>query len=234
MTLCNGPILIVEDDTNTSTLIATYLLREGFSILAAFDGEQALDKARVHRPGFVILDIMLPKIDGWEICRRLREISDVPILILSAREEEMDRIFGLSIGADDYVVKPFSPRELVERVKAILRRTQTGATRKNRLLSHGRLEIDPDRYKVILDDTVIKLTTSEYKLLHALMSSPGRVFSRAELLDKLYEHGEAVMERVIDVHIGNLRQKIEETPAKPQYILTVRGFGYCFADEDSE
>ncbi|BCL61372.1 DNA-binding response regulator [Desulfomarina profundi] len=234
MTLCNGPILIVEDDPNTSTLIATYLLREGFSILAAFDGEQALEKAREHQPGFVILDIMLPKIDGWEICRQLREVSDVPILILSAREEEMDRVFGLSIGADDYVVKPFSPRELVERVKAILRRTNTGISEKKRRLSHGGLVVDPERYTVTLDNIPVKLTTSEYKLLHTFMSSPGRVFSRNELLARFYEHGETVMERVIDVHIGNLRQKIEENPSKPHYILTVRGFGYRFADGEND
>ncbi len=234
MTLCSGPILIVEDDPNTSTLIATYLLREGFSILAAFDGEQALEKAREYQPGFVILDIMLPKIDGWEICRQLREVSDVPILILSAREEEMDRVFGLSIGADDYVVKPFSPRELVERVKAILRRTGTGTTPKSRVLSHNGLVIDPAKYTVTLKAVAIKLTSSKCKLLSALMSSPGRVFSRNELLSRFYEHGETVMERVIDVHIGNLRQKIEKNPSKPQYILTVRGFGYRFADGENE
>ena len=230
MTLCNGPILIVEDDPNTSSLISTYLLKEGFSILAAFDGEKALEKAAKHQPGFVILDIMLPKIDGWEICRRLREISNVPILILSAREEEMDRVFGLSIGADDYVVKPFSPRELVERVKAILRRTQSHTVTKAVLLSHGKLVLDPTKYKVTLDDTPVNLTSSEYKLLYTLMASPGRVFSRNELLDRFYEHGETVIDRVIDVHIGNLRQKIETNPSKPEYILTVRGFGYHFTE----
>jgi len=233
MASCNGPILIVEDDPNTSTLIATYLLREGFSILAAFDGEEALKKAREHQPGFVILDIMLPKVDGWEICRQLRKVSDVPILILSAREEEMDRILGLSIGADDYVVKPFSPGELVERVKAILRRTQSRVIPKNPIFSHGWLTLEPDKCKVAVDGKTVNLTALEYKLLHTLMSSPGRVFSRDKLLERFYDHGESVIDRVVDVHVGNLRQKIEHNPSKPELILTVRGFGYSFAEPEN-
>ncbi len=226
-----GPVLIVEDDSNTSALVETYLQREGFTTLPAFDGQQALALARKHKPGFVILDIMLPKLDGWEICRQLRKVSDVPILMLTAREEEIDRIMGLSLGADDYVVKPFSPRELVERVKAILRRTQPRPASDNRILSHGELLLDPAKCKVTLDGNVVSLTTSEYKLLHTLMSSPGRVFSREALLDRFYEHGETVIDRVIDVHVGKLRQKIEVIPAKPRLILTVRGFGYRFAEK---
>lgn len=232
MGFCNGPILIVEDDRNTSSLVETYLQREGFTTIAAFDGEQALSMARNKKPGFVILDVMLPKVDGWEICRQLRKVSDVPILMLTAREEEIDRVLGLSLGADDYVVKPFSPRELVERVKAILRRTQSRPLQENRILSHGRLSLDPVKHKVSLESTSINLTSSEYKLLYTLMSSPGRVFSRDELLDRFYDHGETVIDRVIDVHIGKLRQKIELNSAKPQLILTVRGFGYRFAEPD--
>jgi len=232
MAFSSGPILIVEDDPNTSTLVETYLQKEGFSTLAAFDGERALALARRHALSFVILDIMLPKMDGWEFCRQLRKVSDVPILMLTAREEEIDRIMGLSLGADDYVVKPFSPRELVERVKAILRRTQPQTAMKNRILAHGKLILDPVKCKVTMNDAEVSLTTSEYKLLHALMSSPGRVFSREALLDRFYEHGETVIDRVIDVHVGKLRQKIEEDPAKPQMIQTVRGFGYRFAERD--
>ncbi len=232
MAFSSGPILIVEDDPNTSTLVETYLQKEGFSTLTAFDGEHALALARRHALSFVILDIMLPKTDGWEICRQLRKVSDVPILMLTAREEEIDRIMGLSLGADDYVVKPFSPRELVERVKAILRRTQPQTAPKNLILVHGELILDPIKCKVTMNGAEVSLTTSEYKLLHTLMSSPGRVFSREALLGRFYEHGETVIDRVIDVHVGKLRQKIEEDPAKPQMIQTVRGFGYRFAERD--
>jgi len=226
-----APVLIVEDDPNTARLVQTYLEREGFSTLIAHDGRQGLEMAVRHEPMFVILDLMLPEIDGWEVCRRLRAASSVPILMLTARQEEIDRIMGLSIGADDYVAKPFSPRELVERVKAILRRARpdTGAGRE--VLRVAGLVLDVGKHKVSLDGRPILLTSSEYKLLHALMVSPGRVFSRDELLERIYRHGETVVDRVIDVHIGKLRQKIESDPANPRFILTVRGFGYKFAEE---
>ena len=228
-----NPVLIVEDDRNTAALVATYLEREGFSTLIAYDGEQALEMERRHQPLFVILDLMLPKIDGWEVCRRLRKVSDVPILMLTAREEEIDRIMGLSIGADDYVVKPFSPRELVERVRAILRRTSAPAE-KTAPLAHGGLVLDAEKHKVSLDGRPINLTTLEYKLLYALMRAPGRVYTRDELLAHFYQHGEVVVDRVVDVHIGKLRQKIEPDPSRPRFIHTVRGFGYRFADVDEE
>ena len=234
MPILASPVLIAEDDQNTSKLVATYLEREGFVTIAAYDGEEALRQARLRQPGFVILDVMLPKIDGWEICRQLRKFSDVPILMLTAREEEIDRVMGLSLGADDYVVKPFSPRELVERVKAILRRVRPGPARDRRVMRHGGLVLDEEKHKVSVDGAPVNLTSSEYKLLQALISAPGRVFSRNELLDRFYEHGETVVDRVIDVHIGKLRQKIETDPANPQRILTVRGFGYRFAEPDEE
>ncbi|PLX97653.1 MAG: DNA-binding response regulator [Desulfuromonas sp.] len=232
MTATSAPVLIVEDDENTSSLVATYLQREGFHTLTAHDGEEGLRLARQCKPVFVILDIMLPRLDGWEICRQLRKTSEVPILILSAREEEIDRIMGLSIGADDYLVKPFSPRELVERVKAILRRVQARPPQKNQQLSCGGLVLDPDKLMVTLNGEVLSLTAMEFKLLQALMSTPGRVFSRDELLDRCYAHGETVIDRVVDVHVGKLRQKIEKDPANPLFILTVRGFGYRFTDRD--
>jgi DNA-binding response OmpR family regulator len=228
-----GPVLIVEDDRNTAALIKTYLEKEGFEAIVAYDGEEALNIIKTSNPGFVILDIMLPKMDGWEVCRRLRNFSDVPVLMLTAREEEIDRVLGLTLGADDYVVKPFSPRELLERVKAILRRARPVQLQKRQVLSRGGLVLDPEKLKVTLHGRLVALTSHEYKLLYALMRSPGRVFSRSELLDHFYQHGEVVVDRVIDVHIGKLRQKIEPDPASPRYIQTVRGFGYRFADEET-
>lgn len=227
------PILIVEDDKKTSSLIRVYLEREGFTTLAAYDGQQALTLAEQHQPLFVILDLMLPKVDGWELCRALRHASDVPILILTAREEEMDRIHGLSLGADDYVVKPFSPRELVARVKAIMRRARPEVSRLKRILSFNGLVFDHERRKVTIDGKPVSLTPLELKLLQALLSSPGRVFSRDELLHAIYPSGEAVVDRVIDVHIGKLRQKLEPAPSEPRYILTVRGLGYQFAESET-
>ncbi len=226
-----APVLIVEDDHNTAKLIKTYLEREGFTTVIAHDGSQALALAGRHNPLFVILDLMLPEIDGWEVCRRLRATSNVPILMLTARQEEIDRIMGLSLGADDYVVKPFSPRELVARVKAILRRSQPVNGTDREVLRAAGLLLDPAKHKVILDGRPISLTASEFKLLQILMAAPGRVFSRDELLDRFYRQGETVVDKVIDVHIGKLRQKIEPDPANPRYILTVRGFGYKFTDE---
>jgi DNA-binding response OmpR family regulator len=230
----SGPILIVEDDRNTAALVATYLQREGFRTREVHDGAEALATARRERPGFVILDVMLPGMDGWEICRELRKVSDVPILMLTAREEEIDRVLGLSLGADDYVVKPFSPRELVERVKAILRRVRPAPQPEPAILSHAGLILDPVRHRVTMEGQSVELTAVEFKLLHALMRAPGRVLSREELLDRLYEHGETVVDRVVDVHIGKLRQKLGDDPNAPRYIRTVRGFGYQFADDDGE
>ncbi len=227
-----GPILIIEDDSNTAALIATYLEREGFATQVMHDGAQALDLARRQTPGFVILDVMLPQVDGWEICRELRKLSDVPILMLTAREEEIDRVLGLSLGADDYVVKPFSPRELVERVKAILRRTIPRAQSAT-LFTHAGLVLDTEKHRVVLDGKTVELTAVEYKLLQALMSAPGKAFSRDDLLSHIYARGESVVDRVVDVHIGHLRQKLADDPGAPRFIETVRGFGYRFADQES-
>jgi len=224
-------VLIVEDDPNTASLVVTYLEREGFATLVEHNGVQGLRTARQQRPDLVILDLMLPGIDGLEICRRLRTESEVPILMLTAREEEIDRVLGFSLGADDYVVKPFSPRELVERVKAILRRARPAAVEPTIVLQHGALLLDPEKHKVSCAGEPVNLTSSEYKLLYTLMAAPGRVFSRGELLRHFYVHEEAVVDRVIDVHINKLRQKIEPDPARPIYVETVRGFGYRFAEK---
>lgn len=225
-------VLIVEDDPNTASLVKTYLEREGFATLVENNGEKGLRTALRQKPNLVILDLMLPGIDGLEICRRLRSESEVPILMLTAREEEIDRVLGFSLGADDYVVKPFSPRELVERVKAILRRVRPAGQQEQNLLRHGDLLLDLEKHKVSCAGKAIALTSSEYKLLASLMATPGRVFSRSELLRNFYAHEEAVVDRVIDVHINKLRQKIEPDPAKPIYIETVRGFGYRFAEKN--
>ena len=227
----NNTILIIEDDANTTALITLYCEREGFRTLTAADGISGLDRARKERPDLVILDLMLPKMDGWEVCRRLRQASDVPIIMLTARGDEIDRVSGLSLGADDYVVKPFSPRELVERVKAVLRRIQRPHQEKSQILTHATLRLDLKKRRVSVKGRSVDLTPHEYRLLGTLMTSPGRIYTRDELLDRLYPMGEAmVIDRVVDVHIGKLRQKIEPNPPDPQYILTVRGVGYRFAD----
>lgn len=224
-------ILIVEDDKKTASLVAMYLEREGYRTVVAHDGSQALELARLHKPMFVILDLMLPVLDGWEVCRYLRQTSDVPILMLSAREEEVDRVSGLTLGADDYVVKPFSPRELVARVKAILRRGRLERSQSNVVLSRGDLVLDVEKRKVTLKGNPVVLTPHEFNILQSLMSIPGRVFTRDELLSRLYPREEVtVIDRVVDVHIGKLRQKIENDPSNPIYVLTVRGVGYQFAE----
>jgi DNA-binding response OmpR family regulator len=225
-----GTILIVEDNKETASLLAAYLEREGFDTVVASNGRQALELAERHNPIFMILDLMLPHVDGWEVCRRIRRTSDVPILMLSARGEAHERILGLTLGADDYVVKPFSPGELVARVQTILRRARPGAAQGQEQFSCRELALDLSKRKVTLRGHAVALTPSEYKLLQALISAPGRIFLREELLGYLYPDGEAVTDRVVDVHIGNLRQKIEDDPSRPQYILTARGLGYQFAD----
>jgi DNA-binding response OmpR family regulator len=229
----SGPVLIVDDDKKTVALVAAYLERDGFETLAAHDGRRALDLVRRQPPAFVILDLMLPAADGWEVCRELRRRSDVPILILSAKHEELDRILGLSMGADDYVVKPFSPRELVARVKAILRRARPWPARAAGRLTYRALVLDLEKRTVTLEGRRLTLTPSEYALLRALMSAPGRVFQRNELLSALYPTGEIVVDRVVDVHVGKLRHKIGDDSASPQLILTVRGVGYQFVDAGS-
>ncbi len=224
-------VLIIEDDKKTAALVALYLEKEGFEPLTAHDGAQGLRLAGMHSPMFVILDLMLPGIDGWEVCRRLRRLSDVPVLMLTARGEEIDRVSGLTLGADDYVIKPFSPRELMARVKAILRRGRRDPDPSPRILSHRDLVLDLDKRRLSIHNRQILLTPHEYALLKALMSYPGKTFTRDELIEHLYPLGDAVViDRVVDVHIGKLRQKIEADPSNPKYIMTVRGIGYQFVD----
>jgi len=233
-TSSQGTVLIVEDDRNTAALVAAYLEREGFGTVVVHDGGQAIQAAGSCNPVFVILDVMLPGMDGWEICRTLRKTSEVPVLMLTAREEELDRVAGLAMGADDYVVKPFSPRELVERVRAILRRSRPISPQPVAILSFAGLELDMEKHRVARDGRPVMLTSSEFKILQALMSSPGKAFSREELLNQCYPQGEVVIDRVIDVHIGKLRQKVEDDPSRPRFIQTVRGHGYRFSDDSGD
>lgn len=227
-------VLIVEDDTNTAGLVALYLQREGFKALTANDGQQGLNLAERYRPDLVILDLMLPKIDGWEVCRQLRQISNVPVIMLTARDEEIDRVAGLTLGADDYVVKPFSPRELVARVIAVLRRARPYKDSSGQVLSQGIVHLDLEKRRLYVRGRAVDLTHHEYVLLETLMRTPGKAFTRDELLDRVYPQGEAlVVDRVVDVHIGKLRRKIEPNPSDPHYILTVRGVGYRFVDRKS-
>lgn len=224
----DAPILIIEDDRNIADLVRRYLQRAGFEALVAYDGNEGLALAKARAPRFVILDVMLPGVDGWETCKALRRESEVPILMLTARADEMDRVVGLSIGDDDYVVKPFSPRELVERVKAILRRTGAAAAPVSTVFRYDALVVDSEKRRVTVKGEVTPLTPSEFTLLLTLIASPGRVYTREDLLNKLYVGGESV----VDVHIGKLRRKIEPEPSEPRYIETVHGVGYRFTDAD--
>lgn len=224
-------VLVIEDDPNTAKLVVLYLEKEGFQAIQANDGEKGLALAKKHGPDLVILDLMLPRLDGWEVCRRLRKTSEVPVIMLTARSDEIDRVSGLTLGADDYVVKPFSPRELVARVKAILRRSAVAASASDHVLAHGEIQLDREKRRLRVKGEFVDLTPHEYALLEALMGARGRTFTRDELLDRLYPKGEAVViERVVDVHVGKLRHKIEPDPNHPRYILTARGIGYRFAD----
>src|SRR5881227_623432 len=224
-----APVLVVDDDPKIVTLVRTYLEREGFPVVTAGDGRAALAAVAQAQPRLIVLDLMLPEIDGLALMRIVRERSRVPIVMLSARGSTADRVYGIHEGADDYLVKPFSPAELVVRVKAVLRRTERSAERaKGRgTLQHGDLAIDLDRLEVRRDRRLISLTAAEFRLLTALIQAEGRVLSRQALLDALYGpvQGDA-LERTIDVHVGRLRDKLGEDIDRPRYIATVRGAGY--------
>jgi len=219
-------VLVVEDDAKMSQLLRLYLEREGFAVATAADGRSALETARRARPDLIILDLMLPQLDGLEVTRRLRADSDVPILMVTARVDEVDKLLGLSLGADDYVAKPFSPREVVARVRAILRRSG-GERRAQRRLRHGELEMDLERHHVTVGGREVRCTPVEFKLLQAFLEAPERAFSREQLLNHIYpNHEAAVVDRTIDVHVGKLRAKLGDDPARPRFIATVRGVGY--------
>ena len=220
-------ILVVDDEPKVARLARDYLEKNGFRVLTASDGQSALTTARREKPDLVILDLMLPQIDGREVCRILRRESDVPIIMLTALSEEIDQVTGLEIGADDYITKPFSVRALVARVRALLRRTR-GEIKAPNIIRAGGLEIDSEKYSVTFNGTPIKLTPNEFKLLYLLASHPGQTLTREQLLDDL--HGAASsMDRSVDSHIKNLRKKLETASGKSM-IETVYGIGYRFIE----
>ncbi len=221
-------VLVVDDDLKTVELVKLYLNRDGYKVLAAHDGVEALRLAREGHPDLIVLDLMLPGINGLEVCRALRDESDVPIIMLTARSTEQDRLTGLDIGADDYVTKPFSPKELAARVRAVLRRLPE--ERSPVEVRYGELTVNFIRHEAFLAGVNINLTPVEFRLLGVLLREPGRVFSRAQLIEKAFGYDFEGFDRTIDVHILNLRRKLEPEPSHPRYIKTVYGAGYKLSE----
>lgn len=223
-------ILVVDDEPTIVDTVKKYLEKEGYVVYTVSDGPSAIKAALAFSPNLIVLDIMLPGMDGLEVLRQLRQESDVYVLLLTAKAEETDRIIGLTVGADDYLTKPFSPRELVARVKAILRRGR-GMSAGEPVLAFRRLRIDPGARQIWKDDAPVNLTTIEFDVLHALARHPRRVLSREQLIEQVWGYDYYGDDRVIDVHIGRIRKKIEDNPDNPRLIVTVRGAGYRFEEE---
>lgn len=221
-------ILVVDDDKKTVELIRLYLEKDSYHVLPAYDGRSALELARHKQPDLIVLDLMLPQVDGLDICKTLRAESNVPIIMLTARSTEEDKLLGLDSGADDYLTKPFSPRELMARVRAVLRRA-AGMNEPAELRCDD-LVVDTVRYETHVRGELVRLTPKEFKLLVALMKAPGRTFTRLELLESAFGPDYEGLERTIDVHLMNLRRKIEPDPARPIYVQTVYGVGYKFGE----
>jgi DNA-binding response OmpR family regulator len=217
-------VLVVDDDVKTVELVKLYLNRDGYRVLTAYDGLEAIRLAQEGHPDLIVLDLMLPGIDGLEVCRTIREESDVPIIMLTARTTDEDKLVGLELGADDYVTKPFSPRELAARVRVVLRRLpgERGPVK----IQHGELTVDFVKYEAFFAGRPLNLTPTEFKLLGVLVKEPGKVFDRAQLIDKALGHDYEGFDRTIDVHILNLRRKLEPDSGHPRYLKTVYGAGY--------
>jgi DNA-binding response OmpR family regulator len=224
-------ILVVDDEPKIVRVLKGYLESAGFQVIAAYDGTEALAAFRHETPDLIVLDLMLPEVDGLDVARAIRRESDVPLIMLTARVDETDRLIGLELGADDYVTKPFSPREVVARVRAVLRRV-AGPEPASRRLSVSDITLDLDKRQIKVADRQVELTPTEFDLLATLMESPGRIFSRMQLLDKVPGYAYEGYERTVDAHVKNLRHKIEEDPKHPRYILTAYGLGYKFAEPD--
>jgi len=223
-------ILVVDDDPHIREVVEFALKKAGYGVVVATDGGSALETFAERRPDLVVLDILMPEMDGTEVCRKIRAESETPIIFLTSVDEEVDRIVGLEMGADDYVTKPFSPRELVARVKAVLRRGRRPATEKKdvAVICHGPLRIDRDRFKAFWDEVEVPLTVTEFRVLQALLSFPGKVYSRDELMDRAYPDGSIVSDRTIDSHVKRIRKKFETAGGAP--IETVHGLGYRVAE----
>jgi two-component system alkaline phosphatase synthesis response regulator PhoP len=225
-------VLVVDDDVKTVELVKLYLNRDGYRVFTAYDGVEALRLARESHPDLIVLDLMLPGINGLQVCRTLRSESDVPIIMLTAKTTDQDKLTGLDLGADDYVTKPFSPKELAARVRAVLRRLP--GERGPEQIKHGALTVDFLKHEASLAGRPLNLTTVEFKLLGILVKEPGRVFSRAKLIEKALGYDFEGFDRTIDVHILNLRQKLEPDPKHPKYIKTVYGAGYKIAEAKND
>ena len=221
-------VLIVDDEPKITRLVRDYLESAGFGVVTAGDGKEALMRTRTERPDLVILDLGLPGLDGLDVARSLRRDGDLPIIMLTARDDETDKLIGLELGADDYVTKPFSPRELVARVRAVLRRHDRGAG--DEVLRAGSLTLDVPRMRLEVDGRAVELTATEFSLLAAMARQPGRVFTRSQLLDAIHGVAFESYERAIDAHVKNIRRKIEANPHDPIHLLTVYGVGYRLAD----
>lgn len=228
----NKRVLVVDDDVKTVDLVKLYLNRDGYRVLTAYDGLEALRLAQEARPDLIVLDLMLPGMDGLEVCRNIRKESDVPIIMLTARTTDEDKLTGLGLGADDYVTKPFSPRELAARVRAVLRRLP--GERGPDEIKHGKVKVNFRNHEAYLDDKPLNLTPVEFKLLGVMVKEPGRVFSREQLIEEALGYDFEGFNRTIDVHILNLRRKLESDPAHPKYIRTVYGAGYKFLEANSD
>jgi len=232
-------VLVVDDEPKIARIVAAYLERDGFQVQSAADGRAALNLVNTQPPDLIVLDLMLPEVSGWDVCRELQRnatTASIPIIMLTARDDTADRIVGLELGADDYVVKPFDPKELVARVRAVLRRTSDQSTKTpptaSRVLQSGDLTIDQERFEASHGGRPLALTRTEFQILAALVAKPGRVFSRLQLLDAVQGDAFEGYERTIDSHVKNLRRKIESDPRHPRYIQTVFGVGYKFVDLD--
>jgi DNA-binding response OmpR family regulator len=223
-------VLVVDDEPRIVELARDYLEHAGFAVITAVDGPSALTAARIRKPDVLVLDLGLPGMDGLDVARAIRRDSTMPIIMLTARDDELDRILGLEIGADDYVTKPFSPRELVARIRAILRRVDRQDDPGDRI-EVGEVSIDVARMRVAVASRIVDLTPTEFQLLTALARQPGRIFTRSQLLDSIHGLAFESYERAIDAHVKNLRRKLEDDPARPRYVLTVYGVGYRFAEE---